>query len=129
MSSIVTNTRRITSEHFEPEAAHDPQEQRKLRGYLHQIDYATFAANQAVIGATLGQTDLIKFEHLAICTAHARAEWVAAALEMTERTHTLAAEETARLATLRNTYEELTEAYEAMRRMVERGYLSYAPKK
>lgn len=128
MSSIVTNTRRITSEHFEPEAALDPQELRKLRGYLHQIDYATFAANQAVIGATLKQTDLDKFERLAICAAHARAEWVAAALEMTERTHSLSAEETERLAMLRTAYDELREVYEAMRRMVERSYLTYAPK-
>ena len=28
---------------------------------------------------------------------------------------------------LRMTYEELTEAYDAMRRMVERGYLTYTP--
>ncbi|MBN8608208.1 MAG: hypothetical protein J0L81_14915 [Caulobacterales bacterium] len=129
MSSIVTASRRATQDHFEPEAALDPQEQRKLRGHLDQIDYTTFAANQAVIGKSLGQTDLEKFERLAIRAAHARAEWVAAALELSEKPHSLTAEETARLAALRTAYDELTEAYEALRRMVERGYLSYAPKK
>jgi hypothetical protein len=82
-----------------------------------------------VIAKALGQTDLEKFERLAICAAHARAEWVAAALELSEKPHSLTADEASRLTTLRHAYDELTEAYEAMRRMVERGYLSYAPKK
>ena len=37
----------------------------------------------------------------------------------------LSAEQVEKLSVLRGAYEELTEAYEAMRRMVERGYLSY----
>jgi hypothetical protein len=32
-----------------------------------------------------------------------------------------------RLAELRTRYEELASAYEALRRMVERGYISYNP--
>ena len=36
-------------------------------------------------------------------------------------------EQTGRMAQLRATYEELTEVYEAMRRMVERGYLHCSP--
>ena len=44
----------------------------------------------------------------------------------TEQTpHPLSAEQTAKLARMRAAYEELTEAYEAMRRMVERGYLTF----
>lgn len=129
MSSIVTHSRRVVQDHFEPEALLDPQEQRKLRGHLEQIDYAAFAANREVIAKTLGATDIAKFERLAICAAHARAEWVAAALAMTEKPHTLAPEEVLRLNTLRAAYDELTEAYEAMRRMVERGYLSFSANK
>lgn len=107
----------------------DPQEQRRLRGHLDQIDYAAFAANREIIGKTLGGVDMAKFERLAICAAHARAEWVSAALAITEKTHTLSAEEVARLDTLRTAYDELAEAYEAMRRMVERGYLSFTANK
>ena len=49
---------------------------------------------------------------------------VAEALALTETPHPLTAEQTAKLARMRSAYEELTEAYEAMRRMVERGYLT-----
>lgn len=128
MSSIVTNTARIRSEHFEPEPALDPAEQRRLRGHLEQIDYAAYAANQAVVAQALGRTELAKFERLAIAAANARARWVAAAIAMTEASSTLTAEQVTQLSTLRHAYEELTEAYEALRRMVERGYLGYEPK-
>ena len=37
----------------------------------------------------------------------------------------MSAEEVSRLQLLRTAYEELSEAYEAMRRMVERGYLQF----
>jgi hypothetical protein len=129
MSTIVTNSRRAVQDHFEPEAMLDPQEQRRLRGHLDQIDYAAFAANREVIGKTLGATDMAKFERLAVCAAHARAEWVGAALAATEHTHTPSDAEVARLAALRSAYDELAEAYEAMRRMVERGYLSFSANK
>ena len=43
---------------------------------------------------------------------------------MSEKVH-LDAAQSQRLADLRKAYEELTEVYEAMRRMVERGYLVY----
>jgi hypothetical protein len=129
MSTIVTNSRRAVQDHFEPEAMLDPQEQRRLRGHLDQIDYAAFAANREIIGKTLGATDMAKFERLAVCAAHARAEWVGAALAVTEHTHTPSDAEIARLAALRTAYDELAEAYEAMRRMVERGYLSFSANK
>jgi hypothetical protein len=110
MSSIVTNSRRAATDHFEPEAHMDPQEQRRLRGHLEQIDYAAFAANREILGKALGQADLEKFQRLAVAAAHARCQWVAAAIALAE------------------TFEELTEVYEALRRMVERGYVTYSAK-
>src|SRR3982751_5627866 len=84
-SIVITSTRKRGADHFEPEAALDPQEQRKLPGYLGQIDYAAFAANQEIVAKALGGgVDLDKFQRLATAAAHARAEWVAAALAMTE---------------------------------------------
>lgn len=126
MSSIASNSAQNRSERFEPEPALDPSEQRKLRGHLEQIDYAAFAANRAVVAQALGRTDLPKFERLAVAAAHARARWVAAAVEMTETGGVLTQDQITQLAGLRKTFEELTEAYDAMRRMVERGYLGYA---
>ena len=44
---------------------------------------------------------------------------------MTESPTPLSPEQAAKLTGLRTAYEELAEAYEGMRRMVERGYLSF----
>jgi hypothetical protein len=123
-----TNTsalRRYAPDHFEPQDDSDPAAQRKMRGQLEQIDYTAFASNREVIGHLLGQADAQKFQRLAVAAAQARASWVATALEMTAKGGPLTSADTRRLAELRAAYDELTEVYEAMRRMVERGYLGY----
>lgn len=125
MSSIVSNGAHPRTERFEPEPALDPSEQRKLRGHLEQIDYAAFAANRTVVGQAMGRIDLAKFERLAVAAAHARSRWVAAAISMTEQAPNLTPDQVTQLGVLRKTFEELTEVYDAMRRMVERGYLGY----
>ncbi|MFN3523161.1 MAG: hypothetical protein ACK4YQ_13015 [Phenylobacterium sp.] len=122
-----SNFRRVALDHFEPEADIDPQAQRRLRGLLEQIDYTAYASNKEVIGAVIGHTDPGKFQRLAVAAAHARAVWVAEALAVSEATPAISAEQAAKLARLRGAYEELTAAYEAMRRMVERGYLTIRP--
>jgi hypothetical protein len=125
MSVTRTSSVRRTSDHFEPEAALDPQAQRRLRGHIEQIDYTAYASNREVIGQVLGQADLAKFQKLAVAAALARSQWIAAAVAMTENPTPLSPEQAAKLTGLRTAYEELTEAYEGMRRMVERGYLSF----
>ncbi len=112
-------------DHFEPEATLDPQAQRRLRGQLEQIDYTAFASNREVIGRALGQTDTSQFQKLAVAAACARTQWVSEALALSESAGSLTPEQVERLTHLRATFEELTEVYEAMRRMVERGYLGY----
>ena len=128
MSSIVTNSRRAATDHFEPEAHMDPQEQRRLRGHLEQIDYAAFAANREILGKALGQADLEKFQRLAVAAAHARCQWVAAAIALAESGHAPSAAQIAHVTFKRQAFEELTEVYEALRRMVERGYVTYSAK-
>ena len=59
--SRVIGTRRATSDHFEPDDEVDPKLQRQLRGHLEQIDYAAYAANKKVLGATLGAVDAERF--------------------------------------------------------------------
>ena len=125
MSSTVTSSFRRGHDHFEPQDA-DPQTQRRLRGQLEQIDYTAFASNTAVIAQVVGKSDSGKFQRLAVAAAMARARWVAEAVAMTEGGGAISAEQTSRLAALRAAYEELAEVYEAMRRMVERGYLTYS---
>lgn len=125
MSSTVTSSsRRRGLDHFEPEDV-DPQVQRRLRGILEQIDYTAFASNKALIGQALGHVDASHFQHMAVAAAQARAQWVAAAVTMTETAHAPAPDQIQKLAQMRSAYEELSAAYEAMRRMVERGYVMF----
>lgn len=122
MSFTMTSTVRKVSEHFEPEAPLSPHEQRALRGHLEQIDYAAFAANREVLAKVVGHADLERFQRLAVAAAHARARWVASAIAIAQKPEQTP-EDIARLATLRAAFEELTESYNALRRLVERGYV------
>lgn len=128
MSFTMTSTVRKVSDHFEPEAALSPQEQRALRAHLEQIDFAAFAANREVLAKSLGHADLDRFQRLAIAGAQARGRWVAASLALAHKAETPTPQEVDHITSLRRAYEELTEAYEALRRMVERGYLPYRAK-
>lgn len=128
MSMIATHSTRQSRDRFEPEPNLDPQEQRRLRGHLEQIDYASFAANREVLAKAVGDTDITTFEKLAIAAAGARGKWVAAAVKLTGATNAPTPEQVAHLAVLRRAYEELTDAYDALRRMVERGYVPYRAK-
>ena len=128
MTYNYTSGARKSYDHFEPEAALDPQDQRALRGQLEKIDFAAFAANREVLGNALRHADIAKFGRMAVFAANARAKWVSAALIMVDKGDAMNAADVAHLASLRHAYEELTEAYDAMRRMVERGYLSFGKK-
>ena len=119
-----SNFRRAAMDHFEPETG-DPQAQKRLRGQLEQIDYTAYAANLAVLPTVVGEVSAARFQRLAVASAQARAQWTAEALAMPEAAGTVSPAQATRLAGLRAAYEELTEAYEALRRMVERGYLTY----
>jgi hypothetical protein len=123
--SKVVGSRRAASDHFEPDGDVDGKSHRQLRGHLEQIDYTAYAANKKVLSGTLASVDAEKFQRLGSAAALARARWVVAALAVTEAGPTPAPNEIKALAQLRETYQELTEAYDAMRRMVERGYLTF----
>lgn len=128
MSFTMTSTVRKVSEHFEPEAALDPQQQRALRGHLEQIDFAAFAANREIVAKTLGNADLDQFQRLAVAAAHARTRWLSASIALSRKADTPTPQDVQQVAHLRTAYEELTEAYNGLRRLVERGYLPYRAK-
>ena len=125
MSTSRTSSVRRSSEHFEPEDDGDPHAQRRLRGQLEQIDYTAYLANKEVISQVVGPTDAQKFQRLGVATAQARGRWVAAALAATDTSQPPSPDQVDKLARMRMVYEELSEVYDAMRRMVERGYLIY----
>ena len=110
-------------DHFEPDTA-DPQAQRRMRGQLEQIDYTAFVCNTEVIGHALGRAGVERFQRLALATATARARWITEALAIAETAHATP-EQINRLTQMRTHYQELADAYEGLRRMVERGYVAY----
>ncbi len=112
-------------EHFHPDDT-DPAHQRRLRGVLEKIDYTTFACNREIISKVVGRAGPEAFQTLALATAQARAGWVAAAMKAAH-TSPIAPEAVKELSRLRQAFEELRDAYDAARRMVERGYLVYDP--
>ncbi|WP_310539599.1 hypothetical protein [Phenylobacterium sp.] len=125
MATRASSFHRHATDHFEPQDTDEhPHAQRRLRGQLEQIDYTAFASNKEVIGAVLGHADAQQFQRMAVAVAMARAQWVKEALALSE-SGSPSHEQISRLGRLRQAYEELAEAYEAMRRMVERGYLPY----
>ena len=123
MSSIQTGTYRRQRDHFEPQDI-DPQEQRRLRGLLEQIDYAAFVANREVVGQMLPALTAANFQRLAVLTATARAKWVSEGLRQSESGAPSTPDQIARLTSARTAFEELVEVYDGLRRMVERGYIT-----
>lgn len=126
MSSVMSSYRRSASDHFEPQDHTEPAAQRRLRGQLEQIDYTAFISNREVLSHRVGPLDAARFQRLAVATAHARAVWVAEALALGEAGQPPSAQQVSRLGELRAAFDELSAAYEALRRMVERGYLVYS---
>ena len=123
MSTMQTGSYRRQRDHFEPQDI-DPQEQRRLRGLLEQIDYAAFIANREVIGQMVSGLDAATFQRLAVLTATARGKWVSEGLRQSESGTPSTVDQVARLTAARTAYEELAEVYEGLRRMVERGYIT-----
>ena len=121
MSTKITSSVRRHSDHFEPQDT-DPHEQRRLRGQLEQIDYAAYIANKEVIGHALTGVDAASLQKLAVMTATARAKWVAESLRLAHSGSAVTPDQVARLTAARTAFDELAEVYEALRRMVERGY-------
>lgn len=123
--SRVTLSRRSVNDHFEPDDNLDPKAKRQLHGQLEQIDYAAYAANRRVLSGTLSSLEAEKLQKLASAAALARTRWVVAGLSLADVDPFPTPQQIKTLAELREAYEELTEVYEGLRRMVERGYLSY----
>lgn len=120
---MTQSVRRTGLDHFEPDLSTDPHAQRKLRGQLEKIDFTAFAANRETMSAIVGALDMGRFQRLALAAADARARWVAQALAISAEGRSPSSDQIAKLTQLRSAYEELTEAYEALRRMIDRGYL------
>src|SRR5689334_2852831 len=75
MTFTRTQGSRSVGDHFEPDAALTPEQQRLMRGHLERIDLAAYTANRTCLAAQPAIT-LSDFEHLAAAAAHARMSWI-----------------------------------------------------
>jgi hypothetical protein len=100
-----------------------PQGSADVEHHDLEIDYTAFISNREVIAASLSIIDAATFQRLAVTVATARTKWVSEALRLSESGSPVTPDQTARLTAHRNAYDELSEAYEGLRRMVERGYI------
>ena len=123
MPSIMTRTYRYHKDHYPPKDI-DSQEERHLRGQLELIDYTTDVANREIISSILVKFTTADFEKMAARTAQARARWIVESLRIPLTVSTATTDDITRLAAARMAYEEMAKAYEGMRRMLERGYLT-----
>jgi len=102
----------------------DRNARRKLAGFLEQIEVAIFTANREVIHRAVPELDREAFVRLAVVVAEARASYIKLALELCKQGHVPPAARLGDLKAARETYDELSHAFEAMQRVVKRGYSS-----
>ena len=94
--------------------------------FLFPLAIAAVGMIASIIGAFFVKSSDSTSVHQLAKALH-RGTNVAAAITVSQKPEATA-QEVAQLATLRTAYEELTDAYDALRRMVERGYLPVKPK-
>jgi hypothetical protein len=126
MSNLTGNRAwRIGTEHFQPDAGTDHKAQRQIHGNLETVDYLAYEANRLTLRARMPSVTEVQLKKMANAAAEARCEWVSMAVIFAEQSIVLNEEQTKKLTSLRMAYDELTEAYSALRRMVERSYIQF----
>lgn len=99
----------------------DREVSRKLQKFLEEIEMAIFSANREVIHKAVPELTRESFMAFAVRVAEARARYVKIALELSTKTNP-SPEDIARLKAARESNDELVHAFEATKRVIERGY-------
>lgn len=103
----------------------DRDSARKLHKFLEEIEMGIFSANREVIRKAVPELTRESFMAFAVRVAEARARYIKAALELSAKANP-APEEIAGLKAAREANDELVQAFEATKRVIERGYTSLA---
>ncbi len=102
----------------------DSAQLRKQQRFLHEVEVAIRDANRAAIHERIPDLDRQRFVAFATFVAHLRADYLAAALEAEQAGGASGASEAmARLRARRLAYDEARDAFAALERAVERGYV------
>jgi len=100
----------------------DKEARRRLTMFMEELQIATFKANQEVFSKAMPVLKVDDFVQFSKKVAEARAEYITAALKEVERIGPPDPLKIKHIQALRVTYEELSTAYDAAERLVERGY-------
>ncbi|MFC3677262.1 hypothetical protein [Ferrovibrio xuzhouensis] len=99
----------------------DREVTRKLQKFLEEVEMAIFSANREVIHKAVPELTRESFMAFAVRVAEARARYIKIALELSTKTNP-SPEDIARLKAAREGNDELVHAFEATKRVIERGY-------
>ena len=99
----------------------DRESARKLQKFLEETEMAIFSANREVIRKAVPELTRESFMAFAVRVAEARARYIKAALDLSARQNPTP-EDIAALKAAREASDELVQAFEATKRVIERGY-------
>jgi hypothetical protein len=99
----------------------DRDSHRKLQKFLEDIEMAIFSANREVMKKAVPELTRESFMAFAVRVAEARARYLKIALELSASPNP-SSEDIARLKAAREANDELLHAFEATKRVIERGY-------
>jgi len=99
----------------------DRDSQRKLQKFLEETEMAIFTANREVLKKAVPELTRDSFMAFAVRVAEARARYLKIALELSANPNP-SSEDIARLKAAREANDELLHAFEATKRVIERGY-------
>ncbi len=99
----------------------DRDSHRKLQKFLEEIEMAIFSANREVMKKAVPELTRESFMAFAVRVAEARARYLKIGIELSAIANPTA-DDIARLKAAREANDELLHAFEATKRVIERGY-------
>ena len=101
----------------------DPEQMRAYRRFIEEIEMALRAANREIIGKQIPELNKESFIRLAVSVAKLRADYLKAVLALNWEEEGI---DIAAVQGKRTIYEEASKAFEALERIIERGYVDIA---
>lgn len=98
---------------------------RQQRQFIDQLDHTIHATNREVIHAVLPRLDKATFAKMARTVANLRIKYVAAAVQLAGQ-EPFSPQQVAQLKQLREQFDEAKSAFDAVKRVIIRGYVDLA---
>jgi len=103
----------------------DNTAQKRLHRFQERLAKIVISSNHELIGKALPVIKADSFARLSVKTTNARVQYLSQIMKITELDGNASEEDIAELARRRLAYEELTQAFEALERLIERGYAQF----